>query len=498
MLTIVSTLSRRKDEVKVLADFTAPFHAPKFTNEEFEARKAAYVEKYGYSITVPSIGDIIHLKAFVPMTDEEKKLWTERRYDEIEPGRRSDIEEEKYRKKQKYLAMLADPSPKIARDVAGILTALDDIQDAVSTLACVCMIGAAIVGGTTAAAVLGPIGLILGASTLLNLINPMSHINKPFKFVSTGRAAKRKLEKQTDKNPFSKKAKLKLAKRIRMFRPSIGNLLEALQVTDNIFGVGISLGPIVGFAQATASGMIRTGMGEDVTIRMKKTRDPDYLTPAARIAIANSFYHSYDWQSDVSDETMSIYAASMMMQVLYESVQEWNPFEEVTDIGSYLVECPQPSDPLTIEILQEEGFDFETGCVWPQNGERLISISDLQRSVYLKATANLRTYGTKNNHSLEAFNALTAADDFALNFLAACESPEQIVIDYLRIQRIVITILDNGWVYPEDITDAQIRKFEEWCYVHDYMNTQPTGKEIFYYAEVFCGFTWERSAYELR
>jgi len=468
------------------------------TTDEFHAAREAYVAKHGYAVTVPTVGDIIHLTAFKPMTEAEKQLWKDKKKDEIEPGRRADIEEEKYRKKQKYLAMLADPSPRWAQNAAGILTALDDVQDVVSTLACIGMVAAAIIGGPVAAAILGPLGLILGASTLLNMLNPMSYINRPFKFVPTGRAAKKRLEGQTNHNPFSKKAKVKLAKRIKAFRPTVGNALEALQVTDNIFGVGVSLGPIMGFVQGAISGMIRTGMGEKVTIRMKAERDPDYLNPAARAAIANSYLHSFAWESDVSDETMSIYAASLSMQAFYPYLEEWNAIDFVEDLGSYLVECPQPTDPLTIEILEETGFDFERGCVWPQNGQRWISIGELQETVEKQAAANLKHYAEENNHTTEAFNALTAADDFAMNFLCAFEGPENVRVDYLRTERIVITILDNGWIYPPDITEPQIQKFEDWCYVHEYMDTQPSAKEIQHYAETFCGFSWIRSPEELR
>ena len=93
------------------------------------------------------------------MTTEETQLWKDRKYDEIPAARRADIREEKARKKEKFLAMLADPSPKIARDAAAILTALDDVQDAVSTLACIGMLACAIIGGPVAAAVLGALAL---------------------------------------------------------------------------------------------------------------------------------------------------------------------------------------------------------------------------------------------------------------------------------------------------------------------------------------------------
>lgn len=484
--------------VFAMADYLAPFHAPQFTDAEFEEMKRKYVEKHGYTVTVPVLNDIIHLAKFPPLTDKEAYQWKYGLKDEIPEERRAEIQQEKDRKKAKFLAMLADPSPKIARDAAAILTAIDDVQDAVSTLACIGMVAAVVIGGPVAATVLGPLGLILGASQLLNMINPMSRFNKLLKRKNTGRLAKKNLEKQTNKNPFSKKAKLSLARRLKKFRPTLGNALEALQVTDNVYGVGISLGPIMGFIQSSISGVIRTAQGDITSWEMSKSRASQAENAAAKALIANCVMHSVPWHSDVSDETLSIIAASLGAQVLYAPLKEWNPLDHIDDIGDHLIECPQPTDPLTIEILEETGFDFEAGCTWPQNGERWISIADLQKDLEKRATTNLRHYGAQNAHSLEAFNALAAADDFAMNFLAIMGEPEQIKVDYLHIERIIMTILDNGWVYPEDIAPEQIAKFEDWCYVHEYMNTQPSGKDIWNYAEIFCGFKWVSSPDELR
>jgi len=584
-----------------MADWTAPFHAPSFSDDEFEKQRAAYVAKHGYTVTIPTLDDIIHLKPFKAMTEKEKELYsgtrllTQQEKDEywikhpgkvtreptahdlwtgkerhvtpsknpperklitapskketgytaaewrkqqralIPVGRLMDIKKEKQKKKDKYLAMLADPSPKIARNAAAILTTIDDLQDAVSTLACIGMVAAAIIGGPIAAAVLGPLGLIMGASTLLNMLNPMSHLRKLGASRATGRAAKIRLEKQTNHNPFSKEAKVKLDRKLKgaefppgwkpgdkppkgvyipkgtkfpagwkpgdatprgatilkKFRPTVGNAIEALQTTDQIFGVGISIGPIMGFVQGSISGLIRKHNGERVALAVGSPKPSKINAVAGKALRAVALMNGYQWHSDANDETMAIYAASLGMQVLYNTVQDYNPILEVEDIGSYLVECQQPGDVLTREILEEAGLDPDNACVWPQNGQRWISIQDLQEATADQATANLRHYGEKYNHTLEAYNALTAADDFAINFLCAVEGPENVRVDYLHTERIVISILDKGWIYPDDITPDQVEKFEEWCAVHEYMDTQPTGKDIWNYAERFCGFTWQ-------
>ena len=481
-----------------MADYTAPFHAPRMTDAEFKRMREKYIEKHGYTVTVPALTDIIHIIPFKPMTSEETRLWKARKYDEIPSGRRADIRAEKARKKRKFLAMLGDPSPDIAQSAGAILTSIDDAQDAVSTLACIGLIVAALIGGPVAAAVLGPLGLILGAASLMQMINPYSHIRKLLKTSSTGRGAKKNLEKLTDKNPFSKKAKLKLAKKLLKYRPSLGNALEALQTTDQIYGVGVSLGPIVGFAQSALSGAVRTAAGEKVEWEKGWPEKSEAEQAAAAAIVASAMANMTTWHSDKDDEMRSILSAGVAMQILHDPLTEWNPIDHIENIGSYLVQAPPPTDPLTREIMEEEGIDPETVSVWPGTNKQWLSIDDIQEQVQRHAAANLKHYAEQNAHDLGAWNALNAASDMALNFLSAMEGPDQIVIDYIRTERIIITIFDNGWEYPEDITEPQILKFEDWCEVHEYMDTSPSAKDIWNYARIFCGFEWLRSPNEFR
>ncbi|MDD2777558.1 MAG: hypothetical protein PHI16_01505 [Methanocellales archaeon] len=473
-----------------MADYTAPFHAPHLSTAEFEETRRKYVEKYGYSVTVPAIDDVIHLKGFKPLTEEENELWKQRKYDLIPDDRRAEIQAEKERKKKQFLAMLADPSPKIVRDAAAILTSLDDLQDAVSTIACLGLIAGAIIGGPIAAAIAGPLGIVLGASTVLNLINPYSHLRNVLGPKSAGRAAKRKAEKLTDQNPFTKKGRVKISKVIKKFKPTVGNAIEAAQTTDQIYGVGLSIGPIMGFVQSSIAGVIRTAKGEKVDWDVSSWKPTKQSMTAAKAMNAVNVFNGLQWQSDQSDETLAIYAALISMQVLYSDLQEFNPLAEIENVGDYLLECPQPTNALTLEIFAELGIDPENACNWPQNGQKYISFNDLQEFNQNQATANLRHYGEQNNHDPDAFNALTAADDFAFLFLDAMEGTDQVKVDWTITEKIVFTILNNNWSYPDNITPGQVDKFEEWVQLHDYMGTQPNSTDIQNFAEIFCGFSF--------
>lgn len=476
-----------------MAKWLGSFHLPKFTDAEFEKKKAAYTAKHGYTITLPAFEDVVHIKWFKPMTPAEIKLWKQRKYEDIPLKRLAAIRAHKEKKRKKFQAMLADPTPRIVRSAGAILTALDDLQDAVSTIACIGMLTAAVIGGTTAAMLAGPLGWVVGASALLSMISPYSRLKGPKFKAYTGTKAKHESEDLTGKNPFTKKARVRVAKRIKHFKVHSGNIVEALQVTDNVFGFGLSLGPIMGFAQALIAGAVRGAMGQEVKFAAAPSTIPTHVTKAGRAAIANAVFQGYAWKSDTQDEINSFLAANLSLQVLEPYLSDWNPIEEVQDLEHFLLQAPRPTDILTLEIIEEEGYTLDEVCNWPQNGEQWISYGELHEATAKTATENLRHFAEKNKSDVLAFIAGQNAHDFALGSLAAWEGEDQVEIEYLPTSRIIITIFLHGWCYPEDVTDDQVQKFEDWCYVHEYMGTVPTGKEIWNYAEVFCDFKWAKS-----
>lgn len=525
-----------------MADWTASFKLPKFSDEQFKEQHAKYVEKNGYTVTIPAWDDVIHIKSFPPMTDDEKKLWTgdvlaseipdvektgteiaqellagkttvsstrrptaaeQSAYKkalklQIPEERRSEIQAEKDKKKARYVAMLGSPAPEILRSVGSIAVAVDNAQDAMATLAAIGMVTGALAGETTAAFLAGPVGWLAGGAALLNMINPMSVMKWPVSRTVAGRAAKRDLEKLTDKNPFSKKAKAKTTAKMKTYMPGMSTAIEALQVTDNLFGVGISLGPIVGVAQDALSGMVRQIGGAQVTYKLPPNPLPDHATVASMALKAQAVIHGIPWFSDLDDEVMSFISANLALQVVTPYLQDWNPMTEIEDLTNVEIQAPRPADVLTLEIIAEMGHNIDDVCNWPQNGEQWITLGELQEKTAPQATANLNHFAEENPNSALAFLAAQNAHDFTLGTIEAIEGPGSVYVEYSHTERTLMIILDNGWIYPDNITAEQIQKFEEWVYTHEYMDTQPSYQDIARYAEIFCGFKWVRSPDETR
>ena len=113
-----------------MADYLAPFHLPKFTDDKFEEAQQKYVRENGYAITFPRLGDIIHVPIIKPITDQEKLLYYSARKNEIPQKRQIELESLKMRKRERMDRMLASPTPRIARAFASIMQA---VRGAVAT-----------------------------------------------------------------------------------------------------------------------------------------------------------------------------------------------------------------------------------------------------------------------------------------------------------------------------------------------------------------------------
>jgi hypothetical protein len=520
-----------------MANWTAPFHLPKITDLEFDTAKEKYNKAHGYTIDVPAIGDIIQLKPFKPLTEQETKLWTgkipaseipriemsvadinawmaagkgpppttrKRTPDEqkeyrrtlkqqIPEERRFEISKEMEARRRRFKAMLGSPSPEVARTAGAILTAMDDLQDALSTLVCIGALTATMIGGTTAALIAGPLGWIAGGAAFLNLLNPINRLRGFGGKAAKTRQSKKDIERHTDHNPFSKKARAKYAKNIKKFKPSLGNAIEALQVTSGVFGVGISIGPIMGLAQDVISGAVRHMMGQDVKVTFAGKPAAEHVQTAQKAMKALAVVHGQEWKSDLELDTMTFLAANLATQVLDPYIQEENPFTAVEDLAQLEIEAPKATNPLTIQVIEEEGHTVEEYQIWPQNGKRWISLLELQEKTEILARKNLEHFSDQNKHSELAFFGAQNAHDAALRTIEIIEGKGSVKVEYTHIERIVLTVLDNGFEYPPDLSDAQREKFEGWCMMNEYMDLQPSWKEIWNFASTHCGFTFAKA-----
>lgn len=139
------------------------------------------------------------------------------------------------------------------------------------------------VGGRLAARFIPYVGWVLLASDLLNLLSFLAMMATPtYALLCSGPSAalaagvpaalfKQALKRETwrahNLNPFSRQAVTRRALRSAGRLPNLSNLLEVAQTTDQLFGVGVSLGGLVGLLNGLSFGLYEHAQGRTVEFR---------------------------------------------------------------------------------------------------------------------------------------------------------------------------------------------------------------------------------------
>lgn len=233
------------------------------------------------TITLPAWSDVIQLGARQQITREQTAEWyaaqRQDRAPNLDAATVTAIQE-----RSAYLdAMRTSGAPGYLKGWGEILTALDNVQDllsTISTLGRLTLWAAPRVAGRFVP-VLGWVILAADLLNLLSLIGTMATpayallCHGPSEALAAGVPGfvfKRGLKAQTWKsmlaNPFSRKAimasRLKAVGRL----PSFSNLIEVAQVTQSMWGYGLSLGGLVGAFFETTYAVERGLRGEPTKI----------------------------------------------------------------------------------------------------------------------------------------------------------------------------------------------------------------------------------------
>jgi hypothetical protein len=182
----------------------------------------------GFLVQVPGWQDIFQFNNDSMFSDRDKK------------DRTADARE----------AMERSPTPPNLQEIGVLLTALDDVQDEVATLAIVMKIAQKLAGRR-----IPGIGKVSTTAEALSAIYALSNVATGSGI--PGKGGKRRLHEKGKHSKNGLRGKWNQFKRVTKLKVGIGAILEGLQATDSMFGVGIQLGGIMGFLQDGFWGTVR-------------------------------------------------------------------------------------------------------------------------------------------------------------------------------------------------------------------------------------------------
>ena len=252
-------------------------------------------------INVPGWDDVIRVAPKERLTRQELEAHREARAQ----GRASPLSTDRLAVHGERIAEMQgrqnSTSPEYAKNWAQMQTAVDNVQDLLSTVATLgrlvinpiarlalhnvgaetgFLLRAGVMSGRLASRFIPGIGWVLLAADILNLLNLLGTMAFPLYASYCGatfsgivgaipslllqRGLCKKITDRGSYNPFSKQAKYARWQRSVRARPSIFNLLEVAQTSDSLFGVGLSYGGIWGLATDASFAMQQAALGQNV------------------------------------------------------------------------------------------------------------------------------------------------------------------------------------------------------------------------------------------
>lgn len=455
-----------------MAKYEFPVKLHRFTSKEFTAIKAKHIAKYGYTINIPGFSDIVKLGQDNPPTEEELSKYRSDKPGELGEKRWQEIKALKQRKKESFLRMMSSPSPTWMTNIGTAMTFLDDINDTLGTAAMVARLTAHMLPKAFSKVLMGPAGWALAAADIANIGMTLSRL--PLKAVKL----KPKLHKGLGLNPFSKKARVARAAKLRSVGISKGELIEALQTTDNIVGVGLCLGPIMGLIQDVIFGTYRVMQGKKVRISVDFPTLLPYEAMGLKAMKAAFMLMSGGQELSDDDHARSVLAFNAAIQVAYPIVKFWHPIDKISNINNLEILAPMPIDPLTLEILHWEGIDPRRHRGWLHVDKEYSTCTDLWDATESMIDSSFHEYCNRNKHNQMGLMTAQTAVDATQNIYALTEGEDQVELDYSYTEKAIHKMFDNGYRFVERTTPVQLECFAQTIERWGEEGFNPTWKDI--------------------
>ncbi len=472
-----------------MPEWTAPFHLPHVTTEEFLKLRSDYVSKYGHRYSIPGFDDIFKIPFENPITPEEEKKWKKRDPSLFSPERYEELKSVKNHRREKYLDMLGSPSPQIFRNRGSLLQSIDDAEDAISTLAAIGIVTAKALPRALPKVVSGAIGWIMTATEILNFA---TLVLSPERLAMDQKRLKNDF---TDLNPKSKKGKAKRAKKLKKAKLGSGAIIEALQVTESIFGIGISLGAIMNCPIDIISGAVRATYGEYSAVKWPIPDFPKWKRRLMKMNKALLTHFSRPIRTDDVEFTKYLIATNLAAQYHATYMNDWQPLDAIVNFENLLVEAPKPESLFVLEIIEETDPEGLDAVGWPSTMTRWAPYDAISMSSKDIITDNFKAYSERNKHNWMGFVGATNAVEGSLFNIEALEGPGSVDHDYIVASKVFSRLYDAGYTVPDNLSDTKKQCFSAWLEDNERLDYTPDLSSIFTHAGTVCGFNFIRRGY---
>ena len=433
--------------------FEFPVGPHRFSTDEFNRKKAEYTAKHGYTMHIPGFSDIFKIGLDYKPTEREVELYRKKDIDALGFDKYDQIARIMKKKKESFLRMMSSPNPTWLNNIGTTMTFLDDINDAAGTLSVVARTAAHLLPKAFARYFMGPAGWALTIADAVNVA--MVIARSPLDRLSR----KNTLHKGYSMNPFCKQARVQRSLRLKKIKPSKGELIELFQTTNSMFGIGLSLGPLVGAFLESFTGPIRVLQGKKVTVKWP-VPDFSYFERVAMTSITAADALSFgDDELSEEDHTKIYLVAEMATHVLQPIFEQYHPLDKIDGLENIILTPPKVTDPLTKLLFAKEGIDPDAYIGHPGTEDTDGSVNELMDTSAAGRQTGLRNYAYRGKDKLMGILGMMAANNFTENSLALYEGSDQVELAFEPALEACFRIIERGYFFHRDTTYQQRKCF---------------------------------------
>ena len=303
---------------------------------------------------------------------------------------------------------------------------------------------------------------------------------------------KRITDKVTELNPFSKKARAGYAQKLRKGRLTAGDIIETLQTTDNIFGVGVCLGPLMALPIDIIAGNVRMVTGENVTVKYPWPDMGHWERMAKKTLSGLANVLSFQTFLNATEKLSILSSANIAAQIENTFSSVWNALDATEDIHLIEVKAPEPTNILTLEVIEESGDIPENSIRHTQTGEKWSTYNEMFENSPGTITKNFQDFCYSNQYNWHGFLGAANAVESSMYMIECFEGAGSVKYDYTAACKTIHALHNANYEFPPDLKPGQKEEFGAWLNEHEARGSCPTTIQALSYAETFCGFKFQQ------
>jgi len=234
----------------------------------------------------------------------------------------------------------------------------------------------------------------------------------------------------------------------------------------------------VGLAQDLFVGAVKHKYGVPIKVKMMPP-DPTAWTRSVYRSIKSlGAALTYPIMTD-DEEVYTWFAASTFgFQYLHDAVKDWHPCDMVDDIPNLQIHAPIPEDPLTLEVIEEEGIPLQDVVGWPQTNEKWSTFEELADVTRWGVAENLERFVLRNKHSFLGLAGAMTSIESSRFALATIESEAEVDTDFTPAVKIATKMLESSYSLRPDQSLALRQGFALYLHHCNFTAYNPSMNEI--------------------